>query len=137
MRHEIALALIEHALLMVATGPELPVSVPEPAEVFVPPADGRYIDVGVFPNVHKWEGMTHGKMEQGLLGITVVWPKNQGIITPNAVAEQVAAHFSKGLVLRNGSTMIKINREPVIAEPLIEADKVSVPVNISWEAARS
>jgi len=135
-RDVIANILLTRALLMETQGPTLPVSVPEPAEVFAPPADGRYVDVGFFPNANKWEGMTQGRMEQGLLGVTVVWPKNKGVIKPYAAAKAVAQHFPKGLELSADGVKVKINRDPVLAEPLIEATKVSVPVNISWEATR-
>lgn len=127
-------ALLNRAALMSSQGPTLPVAFLEQPETFVSPEDGKYLEVDFFPNGTRWEGLTSGKMVQGLLGVTVVWPKSQGAIAPNAKADAVAAHFNKGLVLQVGGTRVKINREPVINEPLSYPDKLSVPVNISWES---
>lgn len=127
-------ALLARALLMETTGPTLPTALPEQASEFVPPDDGKYLEVGFFPNANFWEGLTAGEMAQGLLGVTVVWPKGQGLVVPLEKVALVAAHFNKGRELISGTTKVKINKEPVQTPHLIEGNKVSIPVNISWEA---
>jgi hypothetical protein len=131
---EIMQALFGRAVVMEFVGPQMPVALPEQAPQFVPPADGKYLDVTFFPNVPRWEGITNGIMEQGLLQVMVVWPRALGIVAPGRKAELVKAHFPKSLVLLSGTTRVSISREPVAAQPLVEPDKVSVPVTISWTA---
>jgi hypothetical protein len=133
-RAQIIDALLVRAALMASQGPVLPVAFPEQPGDFVPPEDGKYLEVGFFPNASRWEGVTQGEMMQGLLGVTVVWPKNLGLIAPAEKVQLVCAHWAKGLVLISGTTKVKIYREPQAMQPLPEGDKVSIPVNISWEA---
>ena len=130
----IAEALLEKALLMETTGPTLPTELPNQPAGFNPPADGKYLSVSLFPNGNAWEGLNSGSMAMGLLGVMVVWPKGLGEHGAYLVADLVATHFAKGTILTAGGTKVKINREPVALQPLIEDDRISVPVNISWES---
>jgi hypothetical protein len=132
-------ALIPDALLIrVATmtigSPPLPIAMPEQATTFAPPTDGKYLEVRYFTNQAAWEGLSTGVLDQGLLQVTVVWPKNKGLIAPLEAAGLVAAHMPKGLLLFHAGAKIKINREPRIAAPLIEDTEVRVPVVFSWVA---
>jgi hypothetical protein len=75
-----------------------------------------------------------GVLDQGLLQVSVVWPKNQGLIAPNEAAADVMAHFAKNTVLVSGETRVRIHQEPYTAPPLSDADKVTIPVTIPWAA---
>ena len=99
---QIAKALLDHVATLKIGNPPLPIAMPEHADGFKPPADGKYLEVRYFPNATAWEGLSAGLMDQGLLQITVVWPKNEGIITPNQIAGQVVAHMPKNRVLFEG-----------------------------------
>jgi hypothetical protein len=115
--------------------PELPVAWPEVA--FAPETDapdGKYLAVSFFPNRPAWEGIASGKVDQGLLQVSVVWPKGEGQIAPLQVAASVMAQFAKGLELVSGATKVKVYGEPWAAPPIVEADKVSVPITIPWKA---
>lgn len=127
-------ALFARASDLSTQAPALPIAWPEPATTFTPPSDGKYLRVEFFPNRPKWQGLAGGKMDHGLLQITVVWPKNQGEIAPVEAAGQVAAHFPKNLQLHNGSTKVKISSEPWISAALREDREVCVPVTILWSA---
>lgn len=131
---EIPDALLTHLGTLEIGSPPLPIAMPDVE--FDPKADadsdGRYIEAGYFRNAPAFEGLSEGVVDQGLLVVSVVWPKGQGVVRMNEVAQQVADHFPKGLQLRSGSTSVKINREPVIASPLAEGDKTIVAVSISW-----
>lgn len=128
-------ALLAQVDTLNVTSPDLPVAKPElsfdPKEQAT---DGKHLEVAFFPNRPAWEGVSAGVMDQGLLQIAVIWPKNQGLIAPVEIAEGIKAHFPKGLVLTSGTTQVKISRAPWVAQPLIERDRVSVPVTISWTA---
>lgn len=113
--------------------PKLPVAMPE--MTFTPPADGRYLRIDPFTNRPFWEGLSSGRIDQGLLQITVVWPRLKGLIAPNRAVAEVLAHFPKGLRLRGSGVTVKINREPWAASPITEPDKSSTPVTVSWVAS--
>lgn len=126
---QIADALLARCATLAVGSPALPIAMPEIA--FTPPASGKYLDVRDFTNRPLWEGVSGGKIDQGLLQVTVVWPPRQGVIKPKAAAAAVMAHFAKGLVLAHG---VKINGEPWAASPLSDDSEVRVPVTIPWTA---
>lgn len=113
--------------------PKMPVAMPDVA--FSPPADGCYLRVDLFSNAPFWEGLTTGRVDQGLLQITVVWPKGKGVIKPRQAAAQVMAHFPKGLKLFGPATRVTVNREPWAASPILEDTETLTPITISWTAA--
>lgn len=130
----IASALLARCATLSVDSPALPVAMPEVA--FTPPADEEgerlpYLEVRDFTNAPYWEGLKSGRIDQGLLQITVVWPPRQGVIKPKAAAAAVMAHFPKGLRLSSG---VRVNREPWAASPLSDDSEVRVPVTISWTA---
>jgi hypothetical protein len=73
------------------------------------------------------------QQKRGILQVTVVWVKGQGLIKPLQAAGAVINHF-KNLVLWAGDTRITIDREPWAASPMQEPDRVEIPVSISWYA---
>lgn len=102
-----------------------------PNQTFTPPANAIYLIAEVFPNRPKWDGLGAGeKLDQGLLQITVVSPKRSGIIPVTQVSDAILAHFPKGL--RLGA--LKVTGEPWVAQPLIEASEVRLPVTVPWVA---
>lgn len=132
---EIPAALLEHLSGLQAGSPALPIAYPDVA--FDPASDapaGKYVEARYFRNAPAWEGVSSGVVDQGLLVVSVVWPKGQGVIAMNAAAQDVADHFPKGLALTSGATRAKISREPVIGSPLTEGDKTIVAVTIPWTA---
>lgn len=102
-----------------------------PNQSFTPPADAPYLIAEVFPNRPKWEGLGTGdRLDQGLLQITVVSPKRTGIVPVAQIADEVVAHFPKGLRLSG----VKVSGEPWAAQPIIEASEVRLPVTVPWVA---
>lgn len=127
-------ALFERCKTIDTGSPALPIVFPEPRDVFEPPADGKYLEVAFFSNRPAWEGKASGRMDQGLLQVTVVWPKNKGLLAPSRIAQAVIEHFPLALTLHEGSAKVTINRQPYQAAPLIEPSEVRIPVTISWTA---
>jgi hypothetical protein len=126
---QIATALLARVATLVTGSPTLPVAYPD--RPFTPPADGKYLDVAVFFNRPAWEGVASGKVDQGLLQITVVWPRNTGIIKPMEVVSTVMAHFTKGATLTG---TVKVAAEPYSASPIFEGSETRIPVTIPWTA---
>lgn len=131
---QVMAALFARAALLETSGPNLRVSFPEAKPPFTPPANGKYLRVTIFPNVPKWQGCTDGIMDQGLLQVSVVWPKEQGIIEPTNVVGQVKQHFAKGTTLISGSTKVKIGSEPWHSSNMVEDISSVIHVTIPWTA---
>jgi hypothetical protein len=134
-----AAQIIDALLARVATletgSPTLPVAWPEiDFDPMTDSDDCKYIAVSIFPNRPAWEGVSEGVMDQGLLQVSVVWPKGQGAIAPYEVAETVKAHFAKGTEMVSGATKVKVVLEPWAAQPLTEEHQVSIPVTVRWAA---
>jgi hypothetical protein len=130
---KIAESLFARATDLETTGPSLPLSVPEDPD-FSRPADLKYLEAQVFYNVQQWRGLSAGKMDMGLFQVSVIWPKNKGMIAPSNAVDQVMAHFPKGLRLFNGSTVVTISDEPYQGFTLDDDDTVKLPVVIPWSA---
>ena len=112
----------------------LPVAFPDvPFDPAQDAPDGRYFTVDLFSNSPFWEGLTSGRIDQGLMQVTVVWPKGEGLAARRAAA-QVIAHFPKALTLPGAGVRVKVNRETWQASPILDDDSTSIPVTISWTA---
>ncbi|KQS55902.1 hypothetical protein ASG17_07580 [Brevundimonas sp. Leaf363] len=118
--------------------PAMPVAMPDVS--FTPPVDGKgkpkpYLRVSLFPNAPFWAALAVGRVDQGLLQVTVVWPKLKGNIKPIAAAGQVIAHFPKGLVLSEGATRVKISGDAWHGAPVPDDTETLIAVTIPWRAA--
>ncbi|WP_091739848.1 phage tail terminator-like protein [Phenylobacterium immobile] len=122
------LALTDYVLTLSIGSPTLDVVMPEPGETFVPVDDEPYLEVADFPNAPLAQGLKAGRLDQGLMQITAVWPKNRGLVDAKRAADQIIAAFPQGK--RLGA--VKINRASWQAAPIIGAADVRVPVTISW-----
>jgi hypothetical protein len=127
--HEIADALLKRCEDLEVGTPSLPVAMPDVS--FTPPQDGKYLSVTFRPNAPRWEGVNQGRIDQGLLQIDVVWPKDAGVLAPMRIADAVMARFPKGLRLAPG---IKITAAPYVMQPLLEGNRTICPITISWVA---
>lgn len=123
-------ALMTHAQ---ALDVGLPFDVPEPIEAFVPPASGKYIKLEHLPNAPGWVGL-RGKMDQGILLVTVVWPKNEGLVPPLEIAGAIEAHFPAGLPLTSNGFRVKIEAASYVGAPVVEPTEVRLPVTVRWTA---
>jgi hypothetical protein len=125
----IADALLARCATLSIGSPALPIAYPD--RPYSPPADGKYVEVALFFNRPAFEAIDAGKLDQGLLQITVVWPRNAGVIKPLEAVAEVMTHFPKALGLSNG---VKVSAEPYAASPIIEDSEVRCPVTIPWTA---
>lgn len=115
--------------------PELPVAWPDvefDPETDAP--DGKWLAVSFFPNRPAWEGVSSGKIDQGLLQITLVWPKGEGQIAPLQIIATVMGQFAKSLELVSGTTKVKVSAEPWVSPAITDNDRTSYPITVPWKA---
>jgi hypothetical protein len=94
----------------------------------------NYLQTAFLPNGPVWRGIGNDpEGSKGILQVSVYWKRGIGHIKPIDVAGCIKDHFANR-DLWAGATRIKINREPVIAPPIQESDRVQVPVSIYWQA---
>lgn len=128
-------ALLARCASLAVGSPVLPIAYPEVA--FTPPASGRYLEVRVFANRSAWQSIAGGGMGQGLLQVTVVWPKGQGVITAGQAADAVAAHFQNGLAMFAGGHAVKVIGEPEAMSPNSDGPSLRIPITVNWSASRA
>lgn len=120
-----------------AEGLGLPVAWPE--VIYTPEAGpgGQFkpfMRVELFSNRPAWEGLAAGRLDQGILQLTLVWPPGAGIVQPTSVAGQVLANFPQGMRLDAQDVRVKVTSAPWIASPITETDRASYPITINWTA---
>lgn len=132
---DVATALLARAGTLTHGSPVMRKAMPDVAPS--PPLDPTkpYFRVDLFRNAPFWQGLNTGKIDQGLLQITVVWPEGQGIIKATQAADAVMAHFPKGLKLFSGTACVRISGEPWAAAPLMDASWTETPVTIPYTAS--
>lgn len=133
--------LIPQALLDyvegVATELDMPVAWPEIPYTPETGEDGQikpYLRIDYLPNRPAWEGLASGRIDQGLLQITVTWPPNCGILAPAEAVGLIMAAFSKNTPMTADGVTVRVSREPWVSPPLTETDRVGHPITIPWTA---
>ena len=130
---DVATALLTWAGTLSYGSPVMKKAMPDVS--FSPETGKPYFRVDLFRNAPFWQGLNTGKIDQGLLQITVVWPEGLGIIKASAAADAVMTHFPRGLKLFSGTACVRISGQPWAAAPLIEAGWSSTPITIPYTAA--
>lgn len=130
---DVATALLARAGTLTHGSPVMKKAMPDVS--FTPEAGKPYFRADLFRNAPFWQGLNTGKIDQGLMQITVVWPEGKGIIKASAAADAVMAHFPKGLKLFNGTACVRISGEPWASSPLMGDATTETPITIPWKAA--
>jgi hypothetical protein len=102
-----------------------------PNSAFVPGEDW-YIEAKVFPNGPRGQGLSSGRLDQGLLVVSGVFPKNTGDIEPSNIAATIMSWFPRGLNLHSGGHKISIVMEPFEGVALTRNDRYLIPITIEW-----
>lgn len=102
---------------------------------FDPPADHNFLRVAFFPNTTNRILIDSDGPHQriGLLQLSVHWKKNDGETRPRDIAGLVAAHFPADLRLGTDPS-VRITAKPEVADMIIEAARVQIPIMVPWEA---
>lgn len=127
-------ALVTHLQGLVFT-PALPIA---GANVTFPPAGqptpSKYLRLAFLPNRPiPYPIGDDPEPRQGILQVSVIWPKGSGIIDPLNVAGQIIDHFKNETLFATG-VKITISSEPWAVGPLIEDALVQIPVTIPYIA---
>lgn len=120
-------------LAALVLNPILPVAYPGLA--FTAPA-GPYLRVDFIPNRTDNVGLANdaSARHQGILQVMAIHPVGQGVIKATNTGGLVTAHFAKGTILYGSKVKLKIYAKPSVGAPIIEPDKINVPVTILWRS---
>jgi hypothetical protein len=120
-------------LTSLVVSPVLPVAYPGLA--FTPPT-GAYLRADFIPNRTDNLGLANDATarHQGILQVMAIYPAGQGVIKPTNTAGLVATHFAKGTILHGSGVKVKVYTKPSVGAPMIEPDKISVPVTILYRS---
>lgn len=129
---EVAKAILDRCATLNYGSPKMKIAMPDVA--FKPETGKPYFRVDLFSNAPFWQGLTSGRIDQGLLQITVVWPKGQGVIKAKQAAKAVMNHFPKGLRLYGPGVRVSVSGEPWDATPLPGDTTTETPVTIPFRA---
>lgn len=130
-------ALLFEFVASLADGLGLDAAWPEVAYAPAVGAAGQikpYLKVDLLPNRPAWEGIASGRLDQGILQLTLVWPPGAGLLQPGIYVGQIIANFPKGLRLSAQDVSVKVTAETWAAAPITEPDRAMHPITISWTA---
>lgn len=132
---KIADALLTYLGTLSVGSPALPIAMPEVK--FNPPSSGKYLEARFLPNrpatrVIAFDGPDQ---HQGLLQVSVIWPKGQGIIAASEIANEVVKHFRRGTVIAADDLRVRIYETPWESPPLDEPNRMQVPVTVPWQCS--
>lgn len=103
-----------------------------PGVDFTPPATGVWLEVLFFPNQPLDPTLSSaGIIPRGFLQIEACTRPGGGIQSAQEAAEAVLAVFPK---LTSISGLVRVYQTPYAAAPLVDGDRISVPVTISYSA---
>lgn len=88
-------------------------------QLFTNETTTRYVDEG-------------RKVYQGILQVTVVYPRNHGIVDAIDVAGMVIDHFKKGTIIDGDGVRVRITRQPSHASATPDGAWLRVPVSIPY-----
>ncbi|WP_428029810.1 DUF4128 domain-containing protein [Ancylobacter sp.] len=102
---------------------------------FTPPASGKFLRVDFIPNrVDRLEIASDGAHQmRGLLQVSVMWPKGEGIDDPYDIAGAIVAAYPVDLPLWDGDLRVRVYERPAVAGVIVEDQRVMIPVTILWE----
>jgi hypothetical protein len=120
-------------LATLVLSPVLPVSYPGLA--FTAPS-GPYLRADFIPNRTDNLGLAHDARvrHQGILQVMAIYPVGQGVMTSTNTGGLIASHFAKGTILYGSGVQLKVYAKPSVGGPIIEPDKINVPVSILWRS---
>ena len=112
--------------------PALPVAYPDVA--FTSPAGGQWLEAVVLRAAPQGIGISAWDEHAGILQVTVVTKQfpTGGTKTPTQIADAVAAWFSRGTRLTNGSVQVDVYEKPAVASPIADAPYTRTPVSIRY-----
>jgi hypothetical protein len=131
VQQKIIKALIDH-LKDIGLSPSLEI-VESVENEYKPRLDQEYLAAQwlVSPTVTRSIG--RGRLQySGILQVTVVYPRNAGVLLATIIADEIVDHFKKGTIIDGDGVRVKINRQPSQATPTPDGAWLRVPVSIIY-----
>jgi hypothetical protein len=125
-------ALTEH-LKTFPSSPSIPI-VESPEQDYKPVLDQEYLIAQPFLDETQTLYVGAGrKVYAGIFQVTVVYPRNSGILLAIELSDRVVDHFAKGTIIDGDGVRVKINRQPSQATPTPDGAWLRVPVSIVYQ----
>jgi len=117
-----------------AGGVTLPVAWPNKA--FTPPTTGKFLRADFIPG--RVDRICIGSDERhrqlGIMQVSVMWPLSKGTDEPTDMAGAIRGLFPVDLVLTDADIRVRVIERPALAGPIIEEQRLMIPVTVEWEA---
>lgn len=124
------------ARLAALTGPGAALPVAWPNVSHTPGVDGKFLRADFITG--RVDRICIGSNEKhrqlGLLQVSVMWPLNKGTDDPTDIAGDVRALYPADLVLSDADVRVRVIKRPAVAAPIVEEQRVMIPVTVEWEA---
>lgn len=131
MNSKIEKALVDH-LKTIALSPE-PQIVENVEDSYKPTIGEAYLEARYLPAPTNTLAVGEGRDQyNGILQVTVVAPRNEGVEPAMAIADEVIRHFKKHTIIDGDGVRVKINRQPSQASPAGDGAWLRVPVSIVY-----
>ena len=132
LQEKIITALIDHLKLASISSPDIPIV--ESAETSYKPTIGQeYLSATWLPAPTNTRAVGDGRFQyNGILQVTVVYPRLSDVTLATGIADKVVDHFKKGTIIDGDGVRVKINRQPSQATPAPDGAWLRVPVSIVY-----
>lgn len=101
---------------------------------YTPTIGREYIEVRWFPAPTNTPFVGKGRKQRtGILQVTAVVPRAEGLSFGLAITDQIIAHFEKGTIIDGNGVRIKIPVEPSQASPAGDGAWLRLPVSINYQ----
>lgn len=103
---------------------------------FEPPVDGNgmilpYLRFDFMNNAPFWEGIRTGRLDQGMMQITLTMPRPHLVATALGLVDDIITLYPKAVRLP-GAGRVKVQSSPWVASPIVEGDRTYYPVTVPW-----
>lgn len=103
---------------------------------FEPPIDGNgmmlpYLRFDFMNNAPFWEGIRSGRLDQGMMQITLTMPRPHLVSDAYELVDDILALYPKAGILP-GDGRVKVQSAPWVASPIVEGDRTYYPITVPW-----
>lgn len=108
--------------------------VDSPEDSYQPTIGREYLLAQIMINETETFPVSNGTYRYtGIFQVTVVYPRNAGILLAIDLADEVVDHFEKGTIIDGDGVRVKINRQPSQATPIGDDVWLRLPVSIPYQ----
>jgi hypothetical protein len=113
-----------------------PVPIAWPFKDFTPPSDGPWLRPTFLPAQPASTAVGEGADNRfvGFVQIDVFYPAGAGLKRPLVIADAVAAHFKRGLVLDAAGFLVSVDRPPFVMSTSRDGAQTMTPVRVYYTA---